>query len=143
ASLNLAPGEVIQYQYKLEGPGNDWSLLSALRTVNFPRLSTGRYRFLVRAVSSQGLVSSLPASVSWQILPPLWMRWRFVTALAVLVATTVHLAYRYRSHRLLELERVRTRIATYLHDDIGSSLTQIAIMSELAGRNKEDDRSRE
>jgi signal transduction histidine kinase len=37
-----------------------------------------------------------------------------------------------RGKRLAELERVRTRIATDLHDDIGSSLTQIAVLSEVA-----------
>ena len=37
-----------------------------------------------------------------------------------------------REERLAELERVRRRIATDLHDDIGSSLTQIAILSEVA-----------
>ena len=37
----------------------------------------------------------------------------------------------HRVRRLLELERVRTRIATDLHDDIGSSLSQIAILSEV------------
>ena len=39
---------------------------------------------------------------------------------------------REREKRLAELERVRTRIATDLHDDIGSSLTQIAVLSEVA-----------
>src|SRR5439155_24516608 len=42
--------------------------------------------------------------------------------------------YRYRVRRLIELERVRTRIAADLHDDIGASLSLIAMLSEVARR---------
>ena len=37
-----------------------------------------------------------------------------------------------REERMRELQLVRSRIATDLHDDIGSSLTQIAVLSEVA-----------
>lgn len=40
-----------------------------------------------------------------------------------------------KSERLRELEHVRHRIAADLHDDIGSSLTQISIWSEVLKRN--------
>jgi signal transduction histidine kinase len=43
-------------------------------------------------------------------------------------------AHRYRVARLVELERVRTRIATDLHDDIGSSLSSMVVLSEVAKR---------
>ena len=41
---------------------------------------------------------------------------------------------RTREERLMELERVRKRIASDLHDDIGSSLTRISLLSEVVGR---------
>jgi signal transduction histidine kinase len=39
-----------------------------------------------------------------------------------------------REERLAELERVRKRIATDLHDDIGSSLTRISLLGEVVSR---------
>ncbi|HET9304818.1 MAG TPA: two-component regulator propeller domain-containing protein [Candidatus Sulfotelmatobacter sp.] len=134
SSLNFATGDVIKYQYKLEGADREWSTPSDLRVVNYPRLSSGRYRFLVRAINNDGLASPLPASISFRLLPPVWMRWWFLTLVSLVLSGAIYFAYRFRLQQLLELERVRTRIASDLHDDIGSSLTQIAIMSEVARR---------
>ncbi len=132
SSLNFAAGEVIRYQYKLERSDRDWSPLTDLRTVNYNSLSPGSYRFLVRAVNSEGAPSRDPAWVTFVILRPIWQRWWVLTLTVLAGGALVYAMFRYRLNQLLELERVRTRIAADLHDDIGSSLTQISIMSEVA-----------
>jgi ligand-binding sensor domain-containing protein/two-component sensor histidine kinase len=129
-ALGFSTGESLRYQYKLEGTGADWSEPTALRTVNF-NLSSGKYRFLVRAVNSEGVTSDQSAMVAFQIARPVWQRWWFLILAALIIGFLIYSLYRYRVAQLLKLERVRTRIATDLHDDIGSSLSQIAILSEV------------
>ena len=129
--LGSSPGEGLKYQFKLEGSKQDWSPLREQRSVNFASLASGRYRFLVRAVSADGVMSIAPASFSFRILPPIWQRWWFMATVATLLGLVFYILYRYRVARLLELERVRTRIAADLHDDIGSSLAQISVLSEV------------
>jgi signal transduction histidine kinase len=131
-SLSFATGDLIQYQYKLEGANADWQPLTAQRTVNYASLKPGNYRFLVRAINSDGLESPAPAQLEFRVLAPLWQRWWFLTLAALALGLMVFALIRYRVNRLLELERVRTRIAADLHDDIGANLTRIAILSEVA-----------
>jgi ligand-binding sensor domain-containing protein/signal transduction histidine kinase len=129
-ALGFAAGETLRYQHLLEGVDRDWSAPTALRSLTVS-LTPGTYRFLVRAVSADGTTSPMPASISFTILRPVWQRWWFLTLATLLIGTTIFFLDRYRVRRLIELERVRTRIATDLHDDIGASLSRMAIMSEV------------
>jgi signal transduction histidine kinase len=97
----------------------------------------------VRAINSDGEASPAPATVQFQVAWPLWRR---AWLQAILMAAAAGLAvwvHRARVARLLEIERVRTRIATDLHDDIGSSLSQIAILSEVAHQRAAGGKARE
>ncbi len=129
--LTFAPGESLRYQYKLEGTDADWGAPTEQRTVNLASLSPGKYKFLVRAVTSDGAVSPQPAVVTFTVLRPIWQRWWFLALSAALLISAAFALYRYRVARILELANVRTRIATDLHDDIGANLTKIAILSEV------------
>lgn len=130
-AVNFSAAGALRYQYMIEGVDPDWSAPTDQRSVA-ARLVPGRYRFLVRSVRN-GVPSPRPAVVSFSIAPPFWRRgWVLALAAAAAAALAVFAAQRYRVARLLELERIRLRIATDLHDDIGSSLSQIAILSELA-----------
>jgi len=56
----------------------------------------------------------------------------FYALCALAVGLAGYAGHRYRVRRLLEIMSVRMRIASDLHDDIGSTLSQIAILSEVA-----------
>ena len=133
-SLGFRSGDVLRYQFMLEGADNDWGTPINQRVVNYANLRPGSYRFRVRAVNADGIVSSEPASIAFTIVPPVWQRWWFIGLVILLLVALTHLIYRYHTRRLIELERVRTRIATDLHDDIGASLSKIAILSDVAGQ---------
>ncbi|HEX6623140.1 MAG TPA: two-component regulator propeller domain-containing protein, partial [Pyrinomonadaceae bacterium] len=62
--LSFAPGEVLRYQYMLEGAGGDWGAPTDERSVTYANLRPGSYRFLVRAVNADGVASERPASVT-------------------------------------------------------------------------------
>ncbi len=80
--------------------------------------------------------SAAPETGGVAIPSPFWQSgWLLALAgagVAAVVAAAVWMAFRYRLRHALEIERVRTRIAEDLHDDIGSSLTRIAILAEVA-----------
>jgi signal transduction histidine kinase len=88
-------------------------------------------------VDSRGQVSAQPASIEFRIPPPLWGRLWFRLLALLAGCLLLYGFYRFRLERMLELEHIRTRIATDLHDDIGSSLSQIAILSEVAKQTPE------
>jgi ligand-binding sensor domain-containing protein/signal transduction histidine kinase len=127
--LGASLGEKIKYEYRF---GNaDWTRTNE-RTVNFANLAAGAYRFEVRAQTADGTYSPQAANVSFKIAAPVWQRPWFLLLMTVLIAGMIYLIYKYRLRQLLELEKVRTRIATDLHDDIGANLTRISLLSEVA-----------
>jgi ligand-binding sensor domain-containing protein/two-component sensor histidine kinase len=136
----FAAGESLLYQYRLEGGGGEWSAPSKLRTVNYARLSPGSYRFIVRSMNWQGMLSTEPATADFVLLRPVWQRWWFLTCIASALVALAVTGYRYRVAHLLQVERIRTRIASDLHDDIGASISQVAIMSEVVSRRAAADR---
>jgi ligand-binding sensor domain-containing protein/two-component sensor histidine kinase len=142
--LSYRSDNLLRYQYRLEGVEENWRPAAAQREVNFARLAPGRYRFVVRAVGGDDVVSARPASIEFRILPPLYLRPWFIALLVLAIGGSGYAIYWYRVSRLVELERIRLRIAGDLHDDIGANLTKISVLSEVARRQQtsaEDEQS--
>ncbi len=95
-------------------------------------------------IGSGWIFSDMAMATSFNdfIVIPFWQKWWFmgISACGVtgMVAVTVRLVEKRKYQRRLRLaeqeralERERARIAQDLHDDLGSSLTRIALLSDL------------
>jgi signal transduction histidine kinase len=98
---------------------------------NYTNVPPGNYTFRVKASNNDGVWNETGAAVKIIITPPYWQTWWFRTLVALAVIGILVFAYNYRVSKLLEIERTRLRIARDLHDEVGSGLSSIALMSEL------------
>jgi ligand-binding sensor domain-containing protein/signal transduction histidine kinase len=141
-SPSLAAPEKEQFKYRMEGLDADWTEAGTERTAVYKYLPPGKYRFTVFACSENGVWSETPASVTLYRPPPFWQAWWFLVSCGLFMALAVSLIVRWftrrRMKRRLEeiqrqhmLERERTRIASDIHDELGSSLTKISKLSEI------------
>ena len=133
----LGSGDV-RYQLMLGGMDSDWGAPSDQRSASYVNIGPGRYRFMVRAMSSDGVVSRNVAGFDFRVLAPVWQRWWFVSMAFALVLAAGSALWRYRLSRLLQIAEMRARIATDLHDDIGANLTRIAVLTEVVRRQRAD-----
>lgn len=129
-----APGKV-NFRYQLEGFDRDWSEPSTSRAARYPKLPPGDYRFRVVACNSDGVWNSTGAGVAVVVVPFWWERIWFRVAVVGVAATGLAGLYRLRVARRRELERLRVRIAGDLHDDIGSSLWSITLLSRMLAKH--------
>lgn len=130
-ALSFQGMERIRFRYRLIGAEENWSGWSDQKSVYLASLSPGDYRFEVQAKNAEGGISPTAAVIRFKILSPVWQRWWFLSLAATLIAFIAYALYRYRLLQFLRLERVRTQIASDLHDDIGLSLSHIAVLSEV------------
>ena len=124
-----------RFSYRLLG-GTDttWSKPSNTHTVSYASLLPGKYRFEVRTIGWNEKWGRA-VNFDFEVKPPFWKTWWFYSIIGVAVILVVYAFYRYRVEQLLKVQAVRNRIASDLHDDIGSTLTNINMLSEISLKN--------
>lgn len=134
-ALNYTSPAKNRYAYMLEGLDGDWIDAGTRRYVSYTNLEPGTYVLRVRGSNNDGVWNTAGTSLTITIVPPYWKTWWFQLLAIGTVAGLLFLMYRYRVNKLLEIERIRTSIASDLHDDIGSTLTEIALYSDVGLRS--------
>jgi ligand-binding sensor domain-containing protein/two-component sensor histidine kinase len=135
ASLDYSDPLDNQYSFMLEGLQNEWQVTEASsRTATYTNLSPGTYVFKVRGSNSDGVWGNNYASIKIIILHPFWQSWWFIVISVILMASFLYYLSTIRIKNLLAIEKLKSKLAADLHDNIGSGLTEISILSEVASR---------
>jgi signal transduction histidine kinase len=129
-------------QYKMEGGDNEWINANKDNTASFPFLPPGHYTLLLRSLNSDGIPFSSPTVVKIRIQPPFYQTWWFYTLLAVAAAFLLFYLDRQRTKRKEAMQKVRTDIATGLHEEVNTALNNINILSEIARLKSEKEPQR-
>jgi len=125
-----------QFYCKLTGIDQDWRYAGNKGEIQYANLSPGTYELLLRGSTANGIMSKNILQVPFIIYAPLWKTSWFIVVCILLTALLVYSWYRYRLRQALQLERLRSKISTDLHDDIGSTLSSISILSDMALKEK-------
>jgi signal transduction histidine kinase/ligand-binding sensor domain-containing protein len=130
--LSFKHEKALRYKYRLLGLDDQWQGPTAQQAVTYASLPPGAYKFEVTAINADGVSSAEPSRLEFTILPPFWQRWWFIGMAAAFIGAILYGIHTLRLRRLLAIEKIRSRIATDLHDDIGAGLTLIGLLTEMA-----------
>lgn len=133
-ALSLQVPEKVRFKHRLEPVDADWVDAGAERIAHYNSVPPGRYRFRVIACNNDGVWNETGAALAIQMLPHYWQTWWFKSSTVAALGALLILAYRNRVARLREIEQLRIQIASDLHDDVGSRLTKVAMVTEMVDR---------
>lgn len=144
--LSFVIPERIEFRYILEGFDEHWTEAFTARKASYTNIPPGEYMFRVAARHPGGEWTARTASLRVIVQPHLWETAWFRAAAGAFLLVGMFLLTRVLATRKLKqelreleaqrsLDRERERISRDMHDEVGASLTQIAILSELLQRN--------
>lgn len=147
-ALSFTSPNNVFFRYKLGNFDKEWIEAGTERSATYPQLPAGDYDFRVTACNDAGIWNETGASVSLTVPPFFYQTWWFRgLALALFTAAVIgivrYATFRRLRERMRELKQQaalhheRARIARDMHDEVGSKLTRLSLLSEMAGGHPE------
>lgn len=148
--LSFVSPEQVQFQYRLEGHEATWVHAGSRRTAYYTKVPPGEYRFRAKAANNNGVWNEAGAVLPLLFLPHFWQTWWFISMAVLAGAGSIagvvrHFAVQKLRRQLIHTEHQRaldgerSRIAQDMHDQLGSHLTRIGLLSEIVKHHRADD----
>ena len=139
SAFNYVHSKKNRFAYKLEPYDKDWRYTdAAIRFATYTNIDPGEYIFRVIGSNNDGVWNEEGAYIKLIIAPPYWQTWWFRLLCTLAAVMILYAIYYNRLQKLRDILRIRNKIASDLHDDLGATLSSISIMSELVNQQVKD-----
>ena len=119
------------FRYKMENYDLDWVNAGTNGFARYANLPPGNYTFKVVAANSDSVWNHKPKELQIYVRTPWWRTWWFYLLCIALITIIAYGIFTYRLQQALKIERIRVRISSDLHDDVGTILSGLAMQSEI------------
>lgn len=140
STLDFINQDFVEFAYQLNDHGERWESLGNHNSVVLSNLPSGNHKLRVRARYPNEEWSEPVTVMSFRLAAPFWRQAWFYLVIAMALGAIGFWLYRQRITRRLAVEQIRNQVSRDLHDDLGSGLSSVAIMSNLASRNVQANR---
>lgn len=127
-----SPTTTSKYAYQLPELDSSWTVADHLQPINLSRLSPGDHILMIRSIDSNGRWSNGITTMQLHVNKPFSQTFPFYLLIFLFTGSLFFALYRFRVQQLLRSERVRREISRNLHDEVGSTLSNISLGSLLA-----------
>jgi ligand-binding sensor domain-containing protein len=119
------------YYTMMEGFENKWFFQGKVNSIRYNQLPAGEYKLKIKGTDINGNESKGGLSIPIIVNPIFYKTWWFISLIILCVLGIMYFIFQYRLEQALTLERLRTKISSDLHDDVGSMLTGLAMQTEI------------
>ena len=139
-ALEYTKQHELTYAYQLLGLDQGWVVSDERHFAEYPDLKPGEYTFFIKVKNGAGIWGEPVRLISFIVEPAWWQTWLFrISVLIISILVLSILIRKYLTSRFQKklkqletqrsLDQIRNRIARDIHDEIGSGLTKISLLT--------------
>ena len=147
ASLEFSSPEKHRHKYRAPPFVEDWVDIGRSREITLTNLDPGPYKLEILASNNDAVWATEPGVIFITVIPPFWMTFKFRLLMFLMLISVVggvvwvasNRKYKARLRDLeykMAVDNERLRISRDMHDNLGSRLTQIQLMSRSRASKK-------
>jgi len=140
SALNFTGNSKIRFTYRIAGVQDNFIEADEKNTITLSGLNYGHHKIQVRCRKEDGTFVNKDLTLDIYIKPKWHQTWWFKSLALLSLFAAGYGLYKMRINQLKKEHQIRTKLASDLHDDLGSTMNSVKVYANLAIMEKQADK---